>query len=101
MAIKNRCPFGKLDCSECRLLRRGIRLVGIEQREEKVENCVFHIIADNLEELHRKVFSMQKEVGEVKNVAFFDALATHFPNSGRPKRELVRALKRIGETDKQ
>lgn len=72
---KARCPFSKLDCDECRLYRSGIRLAGVEQREEKVSACVFHIIADNLEEVHKKLFTLQGEVGETKNANVFQALA--------------------------
>jgi len=72
---KARCPFSKLDCEECRLLRTGIRLVGLEQHQEKISACVFHVIADNLEAVHKKLFTLQAEVGETKNANAFQALA--------------------------
>ena len=89
--IKNKCPFSKLDCDDCRLYRKGIRLVGLEQKQEEVAGCVFHIIADNLEEVHQKVFSMQKEVGETKNANVFQALAMLTDKSGA-KEELRRLV---------
>ena len=89
--MKQRCPFSKLDCEECRLYRKGIRLVGIEQKPEEFSACVFHVIADNLEELHRKVFSMQQEVGETKNANIFQALAV-LTDQAEAKDELKRII---------
>jgi len=89
--MKVKCPFGKLNCEECRLYRKGIKLVGIEQKPEEFASCVFHVIADNLEELHRKVFSMQKEVGETKNANIFQALAI-LTNRAEAKEELARIV---------
>lgn len=91
---RERCPFGKLDCNDCKLYRRGIRLVGVEQREEKIEACVFHIIADNLEEVHRKVLSMQAEVGEMKGISVLKTMVDLVPEADRPRSELVKALKK-------
>ena len=89
---KKGCALCKDGCEECPLFRRGVRLVGIEQRQETVEACVFHVLADNVEALHRKVSSMQAEVGEMKNTALFQALAI----LGKPEgeTELLKIIRR-------
>jgi len=70
-----KCPFGKVKCEDCLLYRKGVKLVGLEQKPQEYASCVFHVIADNLEEVHCKIFSMQKEIGETKNANIFQALA--------------------------
>jgi hypothetical protein len=92
-----KCPFGRLSCEDCRLFRRGVRLVGIEQKTEEIAACVFHIIADNLEELHRKVFTLQAEVGQAKQITLFDVLCRQFPDAVKPREELMRLSKRMLE----
>ena len=99
MAKEKKCPFGKLECEDCRLFRKGIRLVGIEQKPEEVAECVFHVIADNLEELHRKVFSMQKEVGETKNANIFQALAI-LTDQAEAKEELKKVVVKAFQAQK-
>jgi len=89
--MKKGCALCKKGCEYCPLYRRGIRLVGLDQHEEKYEGCVFNILADNVEELHRKVASMQAEVGETKNANIFQALAILTDSAGA-KDELRRII---------
>jgi predicted small metal-binding protein len=97
---QTKCPFSsRLDCESCRLYRKGIRLVGIEQRQEEYGNCVFHLMADNLEEVHRKVFSLQKEMGETKNANIFQALAV-LTNQAQAKEELKKVVVNHFKTEK-
>ena len=70
-----KCPFSKLDCEDCRLFRSGIKLVGMEQKQEAYGDCVFHTIADNIEMTHRRTVALQAEMGELKNSNIFLAMA--------------------------
>lgn len=88
---KEKCPFSKIDCEECRLYRRGIKLVGLEKKPEQYATCVFNIIADNVEEMHRRVYMLQAEVGETKNANIFQALAILTDNAGA-KAELEKII---------
>lgn len=66
---KGKCPFRDLKpCSEkCTLFRKGIRY---NQHNEAVpvELCAFNIMADNLEMTHNRIYQLQAEVGESKNI---------------------------------
>ena len=64
---KRECPLTNNECEDCKWYRQGIRLVGIEEKQEEYGSCVLHVVADNLEEVHRKVYALQKETGETKN----------------------------------
>jgi len=65
-----KCPFNKnLKCQDCRLFRSELRLVGLEQTQEQVSDCVFHLIRDDLMVQHQRIHAMQAEVGETKNAA--------------------------------
>ena len=73
---KKRCPFNKsLNCDDCRLFRRGIRLVGLEEKQEEIAECAFHLIVDEMEQVHTRVLALQKEVGETKNANVYQAMA--------------------------
>jgi len=92
MARKKLCPFNKkLDCDDCRLQRSGIRFIGIEKRQEKYEECVFNCICDNLEGEGIAMRQVQKEMGETKQAALFQALAT-LANSAQARDELKRII---------
>jgi len=73
---KKECPFNKkLACEDCRLFRTELRLVGLEQNQETVSDCVFHLIRDELMVQHQRIHAMQAEMGETKNANIFQALA--------------------------
>jgi len=74
---KGKCPFrGLEECSnECAFFRRGVRFNEKKQESYAFEDCVFNLIADNLEAMHQRTFAMQREVGETKNVMAFKILS--------------------------
>jgi hypothetical protein len=73
---ERQCPFNpKLRCSDCRLNRTGFKLKGLERKEEPVDDCVFHLICDNIEAEHIAIRRVQAEMGETKQAAIFQALA--------------------------
>jgi len=68
--LLGKCPFRNLKtCSrECILFREGIRYAEKEGNSFPFSDCSLNIIADNLEASHNRMYMMQKEVGETKNV---------------------------------
>ncbi len=92
MARKKQCPFHKkLDCDDCRLQRTGVRFIGLERRKEDYAECVFTCICDNLESEGIAMRHMQAEMGETKQAAIFQALAT-LVDSAQAKDELKRII---------
>lgn len=88
------CPFNKkLPCKECRLWRTGIKLVGIEKRQEEVGDCVFHLMCDNIEMEHVAIRSTQALMHQTKDAALFQALAL-LVDSAQAKSELKRLIAR-------
>ena len=74
---KGKCPFRNLEeCSmECVFFRRGVRFNEKKGESYPFEECAINIIADNLEAMHQRSYSIQREVGETKNVMAFKILS--------------------------
>lgn len=67
---KGLCPFTMFDpCNDkCVFYRKGVRFNELKTESFAFEDCAINVIADNLEAMHQRTYSMQKEVGETKNV---------------------------------
>jgi hypothetical protein len=88
------CPFNPdLACKDCRFWRTGVILVGPEERRERIADCVFHLMVDNIEAEHVAVRSVQSLMGNVKDAALFQALAL-LAESAHAKAELKRLIAR-------
>lgn len=73
------CPFNQLKkCNKkCSLFRSGFRY---KQNDPNTpipfEDCAINIIADNAEVSHHRIFALQKEFGELKNISAFATLVS-------------------------
>jgi hypothetical protein len=75
--IKGLCPFAKFKpCRpECALFRQGIRYFEDSSKDpEPFEECAINAAVDNLEQMHNRVFTLQKEMGDTKNVMGYKVL---------------------------
>lgn len=72
------CPFRELKkCSKkCVLFRGGFRYYKDGREPTPFESCAVNIIADNLEMSHQRIFGLQKEFGEMKNMSAFATLVS-------------------------
>jgi len=72
-----KCPFRKLNpCSEeCALYRKGVRFNELKNESFPFEECAFNIMADNAEAAHNRIYMLQKEVGETKQVVAIKIMA--------------------------
>ena len=59
---------------ECVLYRKGIRYWEGDDKTEPFEECALNIVADSTENQVQRTFGLQKEMGETKNAAIFQAL---------------------------
>jgi hypothetical protein len=74
---RGKCPFqGFKPCrDDCVFYRRGIRYFEDKNKEpEEVEDCAMNMAVDNLEQMHNRIFTLQKEMGETKNVMGYKVL---------------------------
>jgi hypothetical protein len=65
------CPFaGFKPCRDtCVFYRRGMRYFEDSTKEpEEHVDCAINVMTDNLEQMHNKIYTLQKEMGETKNV---------------------------------
>lgn len=73
------CPFNQFKkCNKkCVLFRSGFRY---KQNDPNTpipfEDCAINIIADNSEISHHRIFSLQKEFGDMKNIVAFTTLVS-------------------------
>lgn len=72
------CPFnGFKKCNEkCNFFRKGIRYSDKSSEVIPVETCSINIIADNAEITHFRIYTLQKEFGEMKNMSAFATLVS-------------------------
>lgn len=71
------CPFtGFKPCREsCVFYRRGMRYFeDSDKAPEEFKDCAINAIVDNLEQMHNKVYTLQKEMGDTKNVMGYKVL---------------------------
>lgn len=76
MLFKNKdgtgeCPFaGFKPCREsCVFYRRGMRYFTDSNKDpEEFVDCSINVLVDNLEQIHTKIYMLQKEVGDTKNI---------------------------------
>lgn len=70
------CPFnGFKKCNEkCVLFRKGVRYSESGSDVTPIESCSINIIADNAEVTHTRIYTLQKEFGEMKNMSAFSTL---------------------------
>jgi hypothetical protein len=71
------CPFNKMKpCNDrCELFRSGIHYTEDGKQQIPFKGCVFGIALDNIEVMHNRMFTMQKEVGEQKNMVAMKLLS--------------------------
>jgi len=77
--VRGLCPFREFKkCSnKCVLYRSGFRYSQNDPNTPiPFEDCAINIIADNVEVTHQRVFSLQEEFGEMKNVVAFGTLVS-------------------------
>lgn len=84
------CKGGK-DCEKCGLFRTEIRLVGVEERQETVKQCVFHHQADHVMNQTKMLHSLTAQFGELRNISLYQALAALTDSAGA-KKELKKLL---------
>ena len=77
---------------ECVLYRKGIRYWEGDDKTEPFEECALNIVADSAENQVQRTFGLQKEMGEAKNAAIFQALA--FLGKSGATAEILRMAKR-------
>lgn len=70
------CPFnGFKKCNEkCTLFRKGVIYKEKSSEVIPIESCSINIIADNAEVTHTRIYTLQKEFGEMKNMSAFSTL---------------------------
>ena len=73
----DRCPFYKFKpCrKDCMFYRSGIRYYENNTKPTAFEDCAISIGVDNIEQMHNRMFTMQKETGEQKNMLAFKLLS--------------------------
>jgi len=93
---KGKCPFRELKpCSDkCVLYRKGVRYTA-KGEAYPVEHCAFNIIADNLEMTHNRIYQLQGEVGETKNVMAMKMLIDMKMGTLADEKALQRSIHRI------
>lgn len=90
---ERQCPWNrKLDCRDCKLERRGVKITENTGESIPYEACVFDIIADNVEMTHRRMIALQAELGQVKQIALLSALVSMGDDTAR--NELLRITQR-------
>lgn len=65
------CPYTglKKKCSpDCMLYRKGVYVNEQTDETTPFTDCAHNIIANNVEAIHNRVYTLQKEVGDLKNV---------------------------------
>jgi len=65
------CPFRNMKTcagSDCMLFREGYYVDTIKNENVPFKDCAFNIMTNNVEALHTRMFGLQKEFGETKNV---------------------------------
>lgn len=91
------CPFRELKkCSEkCMLFRKGFRYVKDGSEPIPFEDCAFNIMADNIEVTHARIFGLQQEMGETKNVIALKTLVDVGVNVEQNANTLMRHINKI------
>lgn len=96
------CPFRELKkCSDkCSLFRSGFVY---KEGEPPIpfESCAINIIADNAEMTHQRIYGLQKEFGEMKNMSAFSTLVALGLESQENLARIVKACLNIPESDKK
>lgn len=75
---KGLCPFNSFKkCNtKCSLFRCGFRYYANGNEPTPFESCAINIIADNAELTHQRIYTLQKEFGEMKNMSAFATLVS-------------------------
>jgi hypothetical protein len=99
---KGKCPFRDFKvCSEkCVLYRKGVRYSKDGTEVTPVEVCAFNVMADNLEMTHNRIFQLQSEVGETKNIMAMKMLIDMKMGTFENENTLKRTIHKIVFTDK-
>lgn len=79
MAKKNErglCPYNKMKpCNpKCVLYRSGFRYTE-GQDPIPFEDCAINITCDNMEAMHNRTYTLQKEIGEQKNMLAYKLMS--------------------------
>jgi len=96
------CPFRDLKkCSDkCVLYRKGMRYKETDPNNPiPFEDCAINIIADNAEVSHHRIFALQQEMGELKNVAAFSTLVSLGMEDPNNLARMVKSVLKIQGTD--
>lgn len=90
------CPLLKMkECrKDCVFYREGFRYYDDPAKEpEHFEECAVNVIADNVEQVHNKIYTLQKEMGDTKNVIGYRVLQEMgLITDTQAKRKVVRTL---------
>ena len=88
-----RCPFAKFkECrSDCALYREEGRTNDVTGEHNLVKGCSLSMLADHMINANKRAAMTQAEMGEVKNAAVFQALAT-LTEAAEAKDELKRVI---------
>lgn len=94
---RGKCPFRNLKpCSEeCVLYRKGLRYKGDNSDPVPFEECAFNIMVDNIELTHARIFNLQQEMGDTKNVLALKTLVDVGVNIEQNSNTLMRHITRI------
>jgi hypothetical protein len=96
------CPFRELKkCSEkCVLYRKGFRYKETDPTNPiPFEDCAINILADNSEATHHRIFTLQKEFGELKNISAFSTLVSLGMEDPNNLARMVKGILKLKETD--
>lgn len=87
------CPFSKFkSCrSDCELYREEGRVDDVTGQHQLVKGCALAMLADHMINANKRAAMTQAEMGEIKNAAVFQALAT-LTDAAEAKDELKRVI---------
>jgi hypothetical protein len=94
---KRKCPFRNFkQCSdECMLYRKGLRYKGDGADPVPFEDCAINIMTDNIELTHARIFSLQQETADSKNILALKTLVDVGINTQQNAEALMRHINRI------
>jgi hypothetical protein len=101
--LSGKCPFRELKpCNnKCILYREGVRFTEDKGQAFPFADCALNIIADNLEAMHSRAYSLQKEVGETKNVIAMKILSDLHMSSTEETQRVALKIINLPKEDKK
>lgn len=75
--VRGKCPFKNFELCDilCVFYRKGVRFKDSDDEAFTFEECAINVLADNVEAIHNRAFTLQSEVGQTKNVMALKILA--------------------------